>query len=67
MPWEHAIFCLPFSSTLNTRNKLEIYLLLIEDIFVVEGVNEIVLYSLPVSYQNIKADKEVILTSIISI
>lgn len=67
MPWEHAIFCLPFSSTLNIRNKLEIYLLLIEDIFVVEGVNEIVLYSLPVSYQNIKADKEVILTSIISI
>lgn len=59
--------CLPFSSILNTRNKLGIYLLLIEDIFVVEAVNEIVLYSLPVSYQNIKADKEIILTSVISI
>lgn len=59
--------CLPFSSVLNTRNKLGTYLLLIEDIFVVEAVNEIVLYSFPVSYQNIKADKEIILTSVISI
>lgn len=33
------------------------YLLLIESIFIAEGVNEIALYFFPLYYQNIKADQ----------
>lgn len=54
----HLLSSLHDSTLQHYRNKLGIYLLLIEDSICCGGVDEIILYSLPVSYQNIKADKE---------